>query len=86
MTPLLSVRDVAKAYGGRIGCTGVNFDLYPGEVLGIVGESGSGKSLTALSVMQLLPHGSKLDGSIAFDGQELTTLSETRMCALRGRR
>lgn len=44
MTPLLSVRNVAKSYGGRIGCTGVNFDLYPGEVLGIVGESGSGKS------------------------------------------
>ena len=44
MTPLLSVRDLSKLYGSRIGCTGVNFDLYPGEVLGIVGESGSGKS------------------------------------------
>lgn len=44
MTPLLSVRDVEKRYGRRIGCTGVHFDLYPGEVLGIVGESGSGKS------------------------------------------
>lgn len=44
MTPLLSVRDVAKYYGGRIGCTDVSFDLFPGEVLGIVGESGSGKS------------------------------------------
>ena len=44
MTPLLSVRNLEKRYGGRIGCTGVNFDLYPGEVLGIVGESGSGKS------------------------------------------
>jgi putative phosphonate transport system ATP-binding protein len=44
MTPLLSVRHLEKRYGGRIGCSGVNFDLYPGEVLGIVGESGSGKS------------------------------------------
>lgn len=44
MTPLLSVHDLAKHYGGRIGCTDVSFDLYPGEVLGIVGESGSGKS------------------------------------------
>lgn len=44
MTPLLSARNVAKFYGGRIGCTDVNFDLFPGEVLGIVGESGSGKS------------------------------------------
>ncbi|MCE8009156.1 phosphonate C-P lyase system protein PhnK [Aestuariivita sp.] len=44
MTRLLSVRDIAKTYGGRIGCTDVSFDLYPGEVMGIVGESGSGKS------------------------------------------
>lgn len=44
MTPLFSVRDLRKTYGGRIGCTDVSFDLYPGEVMGIVGESGSGKS------------------------------------------
>ncbi len=48
--PLLSVRDLGKMYGGRIGCADVSFDLYPGEVLGIVGESGSGKS-TLLSCL-----------------------------------
>ncbi|GGD31380.1 phosphonate C-P lyase system protein PhnK [Sinisalibacter lacisalsi] len=50
MTPLLSVRDIAKFYGPRVGCEGVGFDLYPGEVMGIVGESGSGKS-TLLNVL-----------------------------------
>ena len=40
MTPLLSVRGLTKRYGGRIGCRNVEFDLMPGEVLGIVGESG----------------------------------------------
>ncbi len=50
MTPLLQVRGLEKRYGARIGCTGVGFDLYPGEVMGIVGESGSGKS-TLLSCL-----------------------------------
>lgn len=44
MTPLLQVRGLTRHYGARIGCAAVDFDLYPGEVMGIVGESGSGKS------------------------------------------
>ncbi|MGH1416168.1 MAG: phosphonate C-P lyase system protein PhnK [Pelagimonas sp.] len=64
MTPLLSVRDLRKNYGNRIGCTDVNFDLFPGEVLGIVGESGSGKSTLLNSVAgHLDPDG----GEVLFD-------------------
>ncbi|SQF98222.1 phosphonate C-P lyase system protein PhnK [Paucimonas lemoignei] len=48
--PLLKVRDLTRLYGPDTGCQGVNFELYPGEVLGIVGESGSGKS-TLLSLL-----------------------------------
>ncbi len=64
MTPLLSVRDVAKRYGGRIGCTDVSFDLYHGEVMGIVGESGSGKS-TLLNA--LAGHIAADRGEVLFD-------------------
>ena len=68
--PLLSVRDLEKRYGARIGCTDVTFDLFPGEVMGIVGESGSGKS-TLLNC---------LAGHLAPDrGQVLFAMRDGRM-------
>lgn len=71
--PLLSVRDLRKTYGTRIGCTDVSFDLFPGEVLGIVGESGSGKS-TLLSC--LAGHQRPDQGEIRFDNRDVLALSE----------
>ncbi|WP_374271086.1 phosphonate C-P lyase system protein PhnK [Paenirhodobacter enshiensis] len=71
--PLFSVRDLEKRYGARIGCTGVSFDLYPGEVMGIVGESGSGKS-TLLGC--LAGHMAPDAGTIAYDGRDVLAMSE----------
>ena len=67
MTPLLSVRDIAKFYGQRIGCTDVSFDLYPGEVMGVVGESGSGKSTLLNCLAGHLPPDT---GEVFFDTRE----------------
>ncbi|MFE3574273.1 ABC transporter ATP-binding protein [Lysinibacillus sp. NPDC059133] len=65
---------------------GVDFHLNKGETLGIVGESGSGKSVTARSIMRLLPSPPSYlkSGNILFKGQELTSLGEKQMEAIRG--
>lgn len=71
--PLLSVRGLTRRYGARVGCEGVAFDLWPGEVLGIVGESGSGKS-TLLSC--LAGHMAPDAGQVVFDGRDTVTMAE----------
>ena len=92
MTPLLSVRDLKTYFFTEDGTTravdGVSFDVLPGETLGIVGESGCGKSVTALSVMRLLPPsiGRTVGGSVAFEGRDLLELDESDMRAIRGNR
>ena len=65
---------------------GVSFALDRGQTLGLIGESGCGKSITALALLGLLPDGARVSGSIRFDGRELTTLDESRLCQLRGDR
>jgi peptide/nickel transport system ATP-binding protein/oligopeptide transport system ATP-binding protein len=89
--PLLSVRDLAvefhTAQGRFTAIHGVSFDIHPGRVLGIVGESGSGKSVTALSVMRLLPDYSAriAGGQILFQGLDLVREGERAMRRVRGR-
>src|SRR3979490_2620033 len=76
----LSLKDgVVKAVDG------VSFHVDPGETLGIVGESGSGKSMTALSIMRLLPRSGRIaGGAIRFKGRDLPGLAEDEMEDLRG--
>jgi peptide/nickel transport system ATP-binding protein len=89
LAPLLSIEDLRTEIRLRHGVVhaidGVSLTVNPGECLGIVGESGSGKTMTALSIMRLLPTGgSVVGGSIVLDGKDLATLSESGMEDVRG--
>src|SRR5215510_15070296 len=87
---LLEVKDLSVAFrqGERVtlAVDKVSFDIRPGETVALVGESGSGKSVTALSVMKLLPYpaASHPSGSIDFKGQDLLRLSHRQMRHVRG--
>lgn len=82
--PLLKLDRLSLDIGSRQIIRNLKLEIRAGEILGLVGESGSGKSLTALSILRLLPHSAKLSGSIRLDGEELTDKSEAAMCGLRG--
>jgi len=90
--PLLEVDDLRVAFEGDRGrlteaVSGVSFALARGRTLGIVGESGCGKSVTALSIMRLLPKvGTRMSGSVVFEGRDLGRLPEWDMQNLRGNR
>lgn len=89
--PLLSVSDVTIAFGGGRKQTtvvdGVSFALSRGETVGVVGESGSGKSMTALSLLRLLPEGGRVTrGAITLDGDDLLALPEKALRSIRGGR
>ena len=87
---LLSVQDLHTSFFTDAGevqaVNGVNFNLDPGEILGIVGESGSGKSVTAYSIMQILADTGRITGGrILFKGEDLSTWSEKQMQGFRGK-
>jgi len=89
VAPLLDISDLRTEIRLRQGVVhavdGVTFQVEPGETVGIVGESGCGKTMTALSIMNLLPSGGHIaGGSIKLNGQELSTLSEESMRSIRG--
>jgi peptide/nickel transport system ATP-binding protein len=90
-TPLLQVRNLKTYFHTEAGTAkavdGVSFDIFPGEVLGLVGESGSGKSVTALSILRLIPDppGKIVDGSILFKDRDLLKLAWDEIRALRGK-
>lgn len=82
---VLSVRDLQTSVGELPVVRGVSFDVTPGETVAIVGESGSGKSMTALSIMGLLPDGVRVThGSVLVNGSDLLGLDESKRRRVRG--
>ena len=86
--PLLSVRDLHVDFRLREGVVaavrGVSFDILAGETVALVGESGSGKSVTALSILGLLPPGGSARGEVLFRGKQLLGAPEAELRAIRG--
>jgi oligopeptide/dipeptide ABC transporter ATP-binding protein len=87
---LIEIRDLRTHFQTEAGTAkavdGVSLDIYEGEVLGLVGESGSGKSVTALSILRLIPDppGKIVSGSILYRGRDLLKLSRPEMRKIRG--
>ena len=90
--PLISIRNLSVAFrqgsDQTMAVKDVSFDIRPGQTLALVGESGSGKSVTAHSILRLLPYpaASHPSGSIEFDGQDLLKANENTLRKVRGNR
>jgi microcin C transport system ATP-binding protein len=86
--PLLTIKDLSVKFADVTAVKDVSFTLDRGETMALVGESGSGKSVTALSILQLLPYprASHPSGSIIFDGQEMVGAKERTLRKIRGNR
>lgn len=89
--PLLEVKNLKTHFFTEDGVVhavdGVDFVIYPGEILGLVGESGCGKSVTSLSIMRLVSQPGKiLEGEIKLDGADLLKLTDEEMMKVRGNR
>ncbi|WP_048647940.1 ABC transporter ATP-binding protein [Nitratireductor soli] len=81
---LLSIENLSLEIGEATILKDIDLTIASGEVLGLVGESGSGKSMTALTIMQLLPEAARARGRVTFDGIDILAAPEEAMCRLRG--
>ena len=87
--PLIRVRNLSIEFSTEVGVVravdNISFDVHPGETLGVVGESGCGKTVTALSLLRLIPSSGRIvSGSIDMGGRDLASLPEKAMREIRG--
>jgi len=91
VTKLLEINNLKTQFFTSAGVVqavdGITYDVAPGETVAVVGESGCGKSVSAMSILRLIPDppGKIVDGSIMFDGKDLLSLSDAEMREIRGR-
>ena len=81
---LLEIEKLTLKIGDTPILNDIDLSIDAGETMGLVGESGSGKSMTALTVMRLLPHAAETSGRVTFDGIDILAAPEAAMCRLRG--
>jgi peptide/nickel transport system ATP-binding protein len=81
---LLEIENLSLGIGETPILKDLDLAIGSGKVMGLVGESGSGKSMTALTIMRLLPNAARAEGRVSFDGIDILAASEDRMCQLRG--
>ncbi len=88
--PLLAIKDLRTNFYTEEGVVnavnGVSYDIMPGEILGLVGESGCGKTVSALSILRLIPNppGKIVDGEIIFEGEDILKMDEDEVRHIRG--
>ncbi|PHS24666.1 MAG: ABC transporter ATP-binding protein [Methylophaga sp.] len=85
MQPLLEINNLTVSFGDETAVDGIDLTLNRGQTLVLLGESGSGKSITAMTILQILPVAATItSGQIVLAGQDLLKKSEEEMCAVRG--
>src|SRR5690349_16514861 len=84
--PVLEVLDLQVAFPGSLAVKGITFAIEEGKTMALVGESGCGKSLTAFSILRLLPPTASISGGqVVFDGLDLATVSSRKLREIRGK-
>ncbi|MBC8203428.1 MAG: ABC transporter ATP-binding protein [Planctomycetes bacterium] len=83
---MLEVKNLQITFGKHVVVDGIDFSVGRGESLAIVGESGSGKSVSALSILGLLPKNALVEGEILFDKQNICNINNTQLQKLRGKK